>query len=58
MISNLFMIANETVLIIQLTHFFFFFLSVCVCVWFSKIYVSLSDLVIQLLVVERGEFYR
>ena len=57
MISNLFMIANETVLIIQLTHFFFF-LSVCVCVWFSKIYVSLSDLVIQLLVVERGEFYR
>ena len=50
------MIANETVLIIQLTHFFFFF--GCVCVWFSKIYVSLSDLVIQLLVVERGEFYR
>ena len=29
MISNLFMIANETVLIIQLTHFFFF---ECVCV--------------------------
>ena len=57
MISNLFMIANETVLIIQLTHFFFFFFE-CVCVLFSKIYVSLSDLVIQLLVVERGEFYR
>ena len=49
------MIANETVLIIQLTHFFFF---LSVCVWFSKIYVSLSDLVIQLLVVERDEFYR
>ena len=32
MISNLFMIANETVLIIQLTHFFFFFFWVCVCV--------------------------
>ena len=48
------MIANETVLIIQLTHFFF----LSVCLWFSKIYVSLSDLVIQLLVVERDEFYR